>query len=453
MLGNLVLARPAYLCGTPDATTPCISPSELIGLTPLTFKITANTSNGSSSLAGTATTPSSAGVSQPVTVSTKGATGPSFSGLTVSYSFGGKSKSLAKYIAATQSGTGKQGASSTVISSAVQTYIGKVNDELKAAFKTIQGEAGCSVYKTWQTTAAKPLSADIATLNADKLAADTELQYQELFEAMLKTPDCQQAINSLSGLFSAVFVTRAAEEVAKAQPSATPEVGIEYDLNTPANKPAYSSFKMNGNWQFGRAASDNAITNFAANAGSISAAANSANGSSAAKQLAVAAKPAAQAATPPWSFTFNGAVDLYDPKPPSTIPSAGYLRDIQAGAELAYLFSPSSDSGLLREFIGSIRLSGAYSYQDQTSPAILTGPALTDFTGLPSSTTAAYAQRGIIHLGQVKLGLGTGSDLSYPLSFTYSNRTELVTHPVWGIQFGISYDLTSLFASANPSSK
>jgi hypothetical protein len=153
------------------------------------------------------------------------------------------------------------------------------------------------------------------------------------------------------------------------------------------------------------------------------------------------------------SLTVNGDVDIYDPKPPATIPSANFLRDIQAGAELAYLFSPSAKSSPLRTFIGSFRLSGAYSYQDQISPAILTGPALNDFTGLPTSTTSAYAKRGIIHLAQVKLGLGTGSTLTYPLSFTYSNRTELITHPTWGVQFGITYDLTALFTSPKTGSQ
>jgi hypothetical protein len=81
------------------------------------------------------------------------------------------------------------------------------------------------------------------------------------------------------------------------------------------------------------------------------------------------------------------------------------------------------------------------------SPALLTGPALSDFTGLPSSTTTAYAQRGVIHLGQAKLGFGTGNNMTFPLVFTYSNRSELVVHPTWGLQFGVTYNLSSLLSS------
>jgi predicted porin len=123
------------------------------------------------------------------------------------------------------------------------------------------------------------------------------------------------------------------------------------------------------------------------------------------------------------------------------------LRDIQAGAEIDYLFSPAKNAGTLRQFIGNVTAAAAYSYQDQTSPAILTGPALSTFTGLPGSTTTAYAQRGVIHLGQLRLGFGTGTNTSFPIAFTYSNRTELVVHPTWGLQFGVSYNLTSLFCA------
>jgi hypothetical protein len=45
-------------------------------------------------------------------------------------------------------------------------------------------------------------------------------------------------------------------------------------------------------------------------------------------------------------------------------------------------------------------------------------------------------------------GGGTGTNLSFPVAFTYSNRTELVVHPAWGLQVGISYNLTSLFSSS-----
>ena len=139
---------------------------------------------------------------------------------------------------------------------------------------------------------------------------------------------------------------------------------------------------------------------------------------------------------------------MYNSEPPNSVPSGTHLKDIQAGAEIAYVFSPFGKNSTLGSFLGSATAAAAYSYQDQTSPAILTGPALTDFTGLPTSTKTVYAQRGVIHLGQIRLGFGTGKNLTYPLAFTYSNRTELITHPTWGLQFGITYNLTSLFNSS-----
>ena len=59
-------------------------------------------------------------------------------------------------------------------------------------------------------------------------------------------------------------------------------------------------------------------------------------------------------------------------------------------------------------------------------------------------------KRGVIHLGQFRLGFGTGSNsnFTFPIAFTYSNRTELIVHPTWGVQFGITYNLNSLFSSS-----
>jgi len=462
LLGNILLARPDYLCGNLGARPgACISKAELADLAPLTMKITANTTNATPSVSGTAATTGSAASSQQVNVSSKGASGPSFSGLSVSYSFGSKTKTLANAITALEADAKDNSQVSQAATSAAKTYLNEVTTELKDAFAFAQGTNKCPAYNTWSTQAETTLAAYLDSSKQEDLAKEIAALYRDLLTQMQNDQDCVQALKTLGELTSKIATTRVAEDVLLVQPSTTPELGLEYDLNTPQNKPAYSSVKVSGNWQFGRpwekgqAAANlvTAVQSFISVASDINAKSNSANASSAVKQLKAAGKPVAQATTPPWSLTANGTVDIYNAEPPSTIPSASHLRDIQAGAELAYLFSPSSNSGPLREFIGSVRLSGAYSYQDQTSPAILTGPALTDFTGLPSSTTSAYAQRGIIHLGQVKLGLGTGSNLSYPLSFTYSNRTELVTHPTWGLQFGISYNLTSLFASSNPSSK
>ena len=165
-----------------------------------------------------------------------------------------------------------------------------------------------------------------------------------------------------------------------------------------------------------------------------------------------AAKSLAEAATQPWSLTVNTGAALYNSEPPSSVPSASRLRDVQVAAEISYLFAPSSDSGALHKFLGPMTGAVAYSYQDQTSPVILSGPGLTDFTGLPPSTTSAYTSRGPIHLGQVRFGFGKGASTTFPLAFTYCNRTELIVHSTWGVQFGVSYNLTSLFAAKSSGS-
>lgn len=496
MLANMVLGNATDLCPT-GQTSHCVRPGFLAGLMPLTVKITSNTSSASPSVTGTSTTPSSTSSSQQVTVAAKGTQGPSFSGLTVSYSFGAKSKKALQSIAeseadakanrepssqapaagqngsqiqpassqqtsgATQNSAQKKTQTSSSPNPAAQLYVENLGKEFQTAFTSTQSATNCSAFNLWLSKEQGDFTKAVANIDVPSLTAQIETWYQELFNAMLNAPDCQRAIQNFSNFYAAVLATRAAEEVLSVQASAVPQLGVEYDLNTPQDKPAYSTFKLSGNWQwrFAKTAAlleptspaITAIQKFVDQAQPIGAATNPANASSAAKQMADAAKPPAQAATPPWSFSFNGAVDVYNAEPASTIPSASHLRDIQAGGELAYLFSPSTNSGPLREFIGSVRLSGAYSYQDQTSPAILTGPALTDFSGLPSSTTSAYAKRGVIHLGQIKLALGTGSSFSYPLALTYSNRTELVTHPTWGVQFGVSYNLSSLFTSSTPS--
>ena len=227
--------------------------------------------------------------------------------------------------------------------------------------------------------------------------------------------------------------------------AAKPEVALEYDLNTPLGKPSYSAAKVTGTWNFHlrkgkgappapsptqqatnpkRTPAQESVQTYAQTEADVLASVSSQKSAPTLKQVSAPAKSLAQADTPPWSFTLTGTADIYNAQPPSSVPSASHLRDIQAGAEIARVFSPSKDSSGVRNFIGSITAALAYSYEDQTSPALLTGPALSDFTGLPSSTTAAYAQRGIIHLGQLRLGFGTGTNLTFPVAFTYSNRTE-----------------------------
>ena len=146
-------------------------------------------------------------------------------------------------------------------------------------------------------------------------------------------------------------------------------------------------------------------------------------------------------------ITANGAGSFYNGNPSTTVPGARILRDFQAAAEFAYTFGTKTPS-----ILGQSTASVAYYYQDQTSPSILNitpGQPVSGvtFTGLPSAATQVFAQRGVINLAQMKFNFipGKGS-INIPLSVTWSNRTELVTQPVWRGQVGISYDFDSLFS-------
>jgi hypothetical protein len=149
------------------------------------------------------------------------------------------------------------------------------------------------------------------------------------------------------------------------------------------------------------------------------------------------------------TITANGAFSIYDSDPSSSIPGASRLRDIQAAAQADHDFQ--LDSAITGKI--GVTLTGAYYFQHQSSPAILNVdpsspvPGVT-FTGLPPNATQVFAEKGNISIGQVKLSVGSGSNIKVPISVTYSNRTELITKPTWRGQIGISYDFDSLFASA-----
>ncbi|RXH56690.1 hypothetical protein [Granulicella sibirica] len=147
------------------------------------------------------------------------------------------------------------------------------------------------------------------------------------------------------------------------------------------------------------------------------------------------------------TLTANAAGSFYNGNPSATVPGARVLRDFQAAGELAYTFGSTKTS-----FLGQSTASAAYYYQDQTSPSILNitpGEPVSGitFTSLPSTATQVFAKRGVINLAQMKFNFipGKGS-IDVPVSVTWSNRTELVTQPVWRTQVGISYDFDSLFS-------
>jgi hypothetical protein len=481
MFTNLAVTGVDYLCFEKNVPKGCISPGLLKGLAPLTIKVTANTGGGQTAT-GTATTPTSPSTSQPVTVSSKGTSGPGFAGLTVQYSFfGSKSKAAATALTGktapstkdkdskAPSAKDKDAKTAATDSSAIVSYYAT---ELKAANRSHAALENCDVYSSWQSSAQVDLSQRISKTAVSSPSSDQvreiqwaiQNQYATLLTNMLKSKSCAPAIEKLGAMLGAMLEAETYEDFASQQKtSKTPELALEYDLNTPQNKPGYSSVKGAFTWSFGAPkkpvpgkptgdgkdtnAEQSGIRSYAKTQATVAASAGSGASVQAGKQASANAKPQAKANVSPWSLTMNGNADFYNSQPPSSVPSANRVRELQFGSELSYLFTPSGNSGALHSLIGPFTAAAAYSYQDQTSPAMFTGPALTGFTGLPASTTTAYTQRGVIHLGQVRLNLGTGSNLTCPLAFTYSNRSELVVHPTWGVQFGVSYNLTSLFNS------
>ncbi len=144
-----------------------------------------------------------------------------------------------------------------------------------------------------------------------------------------------------------------------------------------------------------------------------------------------------------WAITANGAFEIYDSRTSTAVPGSSRLRDAQLGIQV------DRNLGSLA-FLGTTAMTAAYYFQYQNSPAILNVtpgtplPGIT-FIGLPATATQAFAQKGNLHIFQWKLVLGEGS-VRFPLSVSYSNRTELIAKPTWRGQLGISYDFDSLFA-------
>jgi hypothetical protein len=472
MLTNLALTGADYLCLSKNQPAPCVSARLLRNLSPLTFKLTGNTSSGTPTTSGTAATATSTAAAQQVTVNSKGNSGPNFAGLTVQYSLlGSRDKAAVKSLTSQVKSPGKVATPSATQSSAAK-YFGS---ELHSLWEASHDLDNCTAYKNWVVPATEDLQAAVGTASVPHPTAGQlaqvqgliESEYGKLLAGMLSSEDCHPALKGFQGLYAAILEEKTYEDFVAAQSSSVkPELAVEYDLNTPQSKPTYSSVKATFNWQFGKGtpsvpsapsgkdaspkltSAQQSIHTFASNEAAKLAPANPGKASATGKPASANAKALAHDNAQPWSLTLTGTADIYNVEPPSSVPSGSHLKDIQAGAELAYVFSPSSKKSALWNLLGSVTAAAGYSYQDQTSPSILTGPVLTTFTGLPSSTATAYAQRGIIHLGQVRLGFGTGKNLTFPLAFTYSNRTELIIHPTWGLQFGISYSLTSLFSSA-----
>ena len=422
----------------------------------LTFSVTANTSTAGQAIKGTATSTTQA-PSVPVTLSTAGTTEPSFGGFGV--------KAVAIYAPANTSTGDTAGQAQKTLDTALSEQSAQLANQLLS----------CSAY---QTVTKRTVAALSAQSSEGMFLQILSSQYASLGDALFACIQTdQQLVKHLQDYLAAVLADAASENDINA--ARKPLLGFEYDLNTPQNQPSYSSVKANFSITFGKTRSktdtstkekqtlstsscDTADSTsvlqpacavaslvIATGQGTSRAAANVSDASTSlsnSKKQNAAIKGAAAGNTKPWAINASIAADVYNAEPSSNIPSASHLRDIQAGIEIDRILR-SSKLPAIGSLIGDSTLAGVYYYQDQTSPSILKGPPQTiTIADLPSTATQVYTSRGPINLGQIRLGLGTGSNVSFPICFTYSNRSGLITHPIKGLQFGLSYNLSSIFS-------
>lgn len=417
----------------------------------LTLSVSANTSTAGQSIKGTATSTSTSSSATQVTLSTAGTTEPSFGGFGV--------KAVAFYA--------KSKGTDTAKSPSLDVTLSSTSAELQNQI------LNCTAFDSAQLAAAHFIAAQKAT--KDGFLAALHSQEITLGKALLSCLTTSSPLESqLQNYLAAVVVEQANNEDENAGKS--PLLGFEYDLNTPANQPSYSSMKANLSLNLGsstahkqgtvnqpvdcntavkstRASACAAATVAIQDSGSFASvpkAAEIAAGNLANKGVQNSnAKSTAADETQPVTVNISVAADLYNSEPSSSIPSASHLRDVQAGVEIDLLV-PISKWGKVGGWIGDGTLAGTYYYQDQTSPSILKGPPSTiTISNLPPTATQVYTTRGPINLGQIRFGLGTGTNVKFPICFTYANRSELIAHPIKGLQFGFSYNLSSLFTSAS----
>jgi hypothetical protein len=269
---------------------------------------------------------------------------------------------------------------------------------LIAAQKTLDGyQENAAAYVSWVDKQVH----DLSQLDADKVVGAWRalgtglLRVLEDAQPGQKGPSEDEIIQAAVTFAAAYASFNAAERTVLGPKIGKPLLTFEYDDNRPLNQPSNSVLRL----IYGQTVAKN------------------------------------------WTLTGNAAVSIYNSTPSSSIPGASRLRDVQAGFE--------ADRGLGSLWIlGPATASGAYYFQHQSSPAILniTPSEPIDgisFTGLPS--TQVFAQKGNISVAQARIALGSSSaSWKFPISVTWSNRTELITKPTWRAQVGITYDFDSL---------
>jgi len=140
-------------------------------------------------------------------------------------------------------------------------------------------------------------------------------------------------------------------------------------------------------------------------------------------------------------LTGNASVQWYDQLLQSNV---SRIRDAQVSLQLDHKFGGTNATV-------APTLSAGYYFQYMVDKALINLPssALAPGTSipLPGNASELLNTTGPIHLGQVKVSFSIrNSGLNIPIALTFSNRTDLIKGNDVRGNFGISYDLDSLFA-------
>jgi len=142
-----------------------------------------------------------------------------------------------------------------------------------------------------------------------------------------------------------------------------------------------------------------------------------------------------------FQFTANASLQWYDQILQS---KASRIRDAQLAMQFDRKFG-SSTSEI------SPTVSAGYYFQYMVDDGLLTLPSSQLAPGtsipLPGNASELLNTKGAIHLGQVKVTFSVrNTGISFPIALTFSNRTDLIKATDVRGNFGITYDLDSLFA-------
>ena len=143
----------------------------------------------------------------------------------------------------------------------------------------------------------------------------------------------------------------------------------------------------------------------------------------------------------PLLFTANFAAEWYDAVPTGV--KQGRLRDLQAAVQADRRLGDIPK-------LGPATLTLAYYYQWMKDNALITIPAGNTAPGtgivLPGAASTLLATKGNIDIFQAKVTVPIkGGTVKVPISFTWSNRTELINESEKRGQIGLTLDLDSIF--------